>query len=173
MARDYKIISCDEDPDYRYVLDVTTGHSGSHVAAIVQLNPSKADASRSDATIGKTSRWAAQNQVSRVLFLNLFALRGTDPNSLLGKPFSDLVGPRNDAASTAALKQADTIIVAWGGIHRDLHLHYRRRLSEVNILVGSRPIHGVGPPTAAGFPRHGRMWNSGNRDLRSLLWNTL
>jgi hypothetical protein len=113
MPKDYTIAFCDEEPSYRYLLNVQTGANASNIAAVVQLNPSTADSSKSDATIGKVSCWAAENHFGRILFLNLFGIRGTDPASLIGKPYLQLVGPRNDVVSIAAFQQAGTIIFAW------------------------------------------------------------
>ena len=173
MTKDYTIAHCDEEPHYRYLLGVQTSNKTSNVAAVVQLNPSTANAFKSDPTIGKVSCWAAMSGFGRVIFLNLFAIRGADPASLIGKPYVNLVGTRNNSVCTAAFQQASTIIFAWGGIHRALLPHYRRRLTDLRAIIGSSTISGVGAATAAGFPRHGRMWNSGNRTLRTLLWSTL
>jgi hypothetical protein len=173
MSKDYTIIYCDEEPSYRYLLDVQTGARTAKIAAVVQLNPSTADSAKSDPTIGKVSCWAAANGFGCVLFLNLFGIRGTNPASLIGRSYLQLVGPRNDAVSAAAIQHTGTIIFAWGDIDRTLQQHYRQRLSDIRSIIGGKAIHGVGAATAAGFPRHGLMWNSPHRRLRPLSWNTL
>ena len=173
MPRSYTIVRCDEQPSYRYVLEVQTANQTTRVVAVVQLNPSDADSTKSDPTIGKVSIWAAQNQFGRVLFVNLFAVRSQYPTSLVGRPYLWLVGCRNDAACAAALQQADTIIFAWGDFDPSLHPHYRKRVIDLRKIIGSRAIHAVGAPTAAGRPRHGLMWNSPNRTLRKLSWSSL
>jgi hypothetical protein len=171
MPKEYKILSCDEEPSYRYRLDVSTLIQSSRELAIVQLNPSTANGEKSDPTIGKVSKWAKQNRFGNVRFLNLFAFRAPDPDQLIGKPYEILVGPRNDAVSQVVLRSADTIVVAWGQVNDAIDSHYKRRLSSLNQLLGAKQIHAVGEPVAGTYPRHGLMWNGNNRTLRPFEWS--
>jgi hypothetical protein len=41
--------------------------------------------------------------------------------------------------------------------------HYRQRLSALKALLGDQQVYAVGAAIAGMFPRHGRIWNSGNR----------
>src|SRR5262245_19213589 len=116
MLKGYEILSCDEEPAYRYRLDVSTLIQSSSELAVVQLNPSTANSTKADPTIGKVSMWAKNNDFGRITFLNLFAIRSADPNDLIDKPYATLVGSRNDSVSTSVLVSATTVVFAWGKI---------------------------------------------------------
>ncbi len=96
---------------YRYTLTCVWNDSRP-MAAGVLLNPSKADALRSDPT---TSQWV--NRLNHLGYggwraANLFAAVGTDPKCLLS--MADPIGPDNDAAILEVLDGAALKIVAWG-----------------------------------------------------------
>ena len=102
---------------YRYRLERLAGNVPRHPAVtFIMLNPSTADASEDDPTITRcwrmTQRWCFQ----RMVVVNLFALRSTDPRRLPKHP--DPVGPHNVAFITAAIVQAreagSPVICAWG-----------------------------------------------------------
>jgi hypothetical protein len=166
MAKLYQILLCDEEPSYRYRLDVSTLLQSSKGLAIVQLNPSTADATKSDPTIGKVSYWAREHGFGCVTFLNLFAIRTAHPKELVGKPYEVLVGPRNDAVTRPVLSAADTIIFAWGKVDAAIAWHFGARHAFLKRVVGEKPVYAVGEPVATSFPRHGRMWNGMNRKPR-------
>ena len=162
---------CDESPGYRYRLDVSTGIASEKRLVVIQLNPSTANAANSDPTIGKVSYWAREHDFGHVTFLNLFAVRTPHPSNLIGQPYNALVGPRNDAVTQSVLSDADTIIFAWGKLHRSILPHYQQRLGALKQLLGNRQVYAVGAAVAGTFPRHGRMWNSNNRQIRSYDWD--
>jgi hypothetical protein len=162
----YKIVDCDEVPSYRYRLDVTTCIQSSAELAILQLNPSTADGTKADPTIGKVSCWAKENNFGRVIFLNLFGFRTAKPSDLIGKSYADLVGTRNDSVTESVLRATETIIFAWGEPDAKIDSHYKMRIAFLKNLLGDRQIYAVGEPVSKAFPRHGRMWNGKNRFLR-------
>lgn len=170
MNKEYQILSCDEELSYRYRLDVSTLIKNSNRLAIVQLNPSTANGTKADPTIGKVSYWARENGIGRVTFLNLFAIRTAYPNELIGKTYETLVGSRNNDVSQLVFSSADTIVFAWGKISAAMTSHYSQRLNFLKQLLGNRKIHAVGELVAGEFPRHGRMWNGDNRTLREFVW---
>jgi hypothetical protein len=170
MPKNYHISSCDESPDYRYRLDVSTDIDCQKRLAVIQLNPSKANATHSDPTIGKVSYWACEHEFGHVAFINLFALRSPDPSKLIGQSYDILVGPRNVVLTKSALSDADTIIFAWGRLHSSIMPHYRQRLNALRAILGDRQVYAVGAAVAGIFPRHGRMWNSNNRQIRDYDW---
>ncbi len=170
MPKEYEILSCDEEPSYRYRLDVSTLIQSPRELAIVQLNPSTANGTKSDPTIGKVSCWAKERDFGRVTFLNLFGIRTAYPNELVGKAYEVLVGTRNDAVSQSVLGSADTIVFAWGKVDAAIASHYEQRLSFLKHLLGVKQVHAVGEPVGGTFPRHGRMWNGDNRTLRPFAW---
>lgn len=171
---DYSLSSHDGDANYRYRLDVITGASSNRTAAIIQFNPSKANAQRSDATVGKVAHWAQDpsHQFVRLTFLNLFARIATNPADLLDLEYEELVGDRNDNVIISALTNTDDVIVAWGRVPSELTKHYNRRRRTLAQFVGDRVTYAVGAPVAGRFPRHGRSWNTVNRVLRPFDWET-
>lgn len=82
----------------------------------VMLNPSTADAERDDATIRKCMSYARRWGYFRIIVVNLFAFRATDPKDLraamtLGE---DVVGPLNDTVIRGVVAGAEWVICAWG-----------------------------------------------------------
>ena len=174
MSEHYEIVGCCEEVGYRYRLDVSTRVTGRKSLLVVQLNPSKANSQRSDPTVGKVVRWTQtqKDNFARVVFVNLFAKRATDPAKLSGCDYRELIGSGNDSVTRYAVNEADRIIVAWGRIPRSLRCNYLRRRNEIREFIGARPVYTVGALVGDEFPRHGRAWNRGNRDLRRYVWET-
>lgn len=153
---------------YRYLLHVVlapaleTGElTARRTLAVIQKNPSRADAERSDPTAGKVEAWARRNHFDAVLYTNLFAFRSPDPAALNRVAPADAVGDDNDAAILAACAQADVVVTAWGnpnGIERSL---YNARIEAVLALLRQigATVYCVGEPTRLGYPRHGLHWN--------------
>lgn len=173
MAYETQEVVMSEDGRYRYSLATKTQASGENKLVVIQCNPSLASAGRSDATVGKVSFWAKERGFSRVTFLNLFAYISPYQSTLGALAFEELVGTDNDEHIRAAVTIAEsTVVLAWGGLDPAIRDHYARRLVEVKrILDQSRAsLHHVGRLSYGKFPRHGRMWNKNDRDLRPLDW---
>jgi len=128
---------------YRYLL--TRGDAGArdHVV-FVMLNPSTADARRNDPTITRCIGFADRLGCPRLSIVNLFALRATDPRRLYRA--RDPVGPDNDAAIAAAVRDATLVVAAWGN-HGALH---DRAAAVLRLLPA---VHHFGL-TRLGQPRH-------------------
>jgi hypothetical protein len=77
----------------------------------VMLNPSKADASRSDRTIDKLIRLAHRWGCGGFIVVNLYAYRTDDPKVLAEQGW--LVGPENDRWITKACGGRH-VVCAWG-----------------------------------------------------------
>lgn len=109
------------DGRYRYRLERALGKS-ERVACFVMLNPSTADAEKDDPTIRKCIGFARRWQCGRLVVVNLFAWRATDPAAL--KAVRDPVGAENDdhiiAAIEAAVLTGGRTVCAWG-VHGTLH----------------------------------------------------
>jgi hypothetical protein len=111
------IISADDAYRYRLDRDLVRGLAEGDVVAsrrclFVMLNPSTADAERDDATVRRCRGFAERYDCVRLTIVNLFALRSTDPDELLGA--DDPVGPENGFHVADAALGAALIIVAWG-----------------------------------------------------------
>lgn len=181
MAKPYKIECADDwiNETHRYRLDVSTTVDNAKRLVVVQINPSKAGKRRadgtirSDSTIGKVAAWAIANGYGKVTFLNLFAYVATDQKLLNKVSFRTLVGNRNDDFIISSLDKTARIVVAWGRPDRSIDKAVLdRRIAALRSLLGRRRVYAVGKPVAKQFPRHGRLWNSGNRFLRIFKWPT-
>jgi hypothetical protein len=112
----------------------------------VLLNPSEADATRSDATLARCVARAEALGFGALRVVNLFAWRATDPAALARS--ADPVGPENDAALLRGARWADRILCGWGEggrlMGRDravLALFGRRALWHLGLTAGGRPRH--------------------------------
>ena len=136
-----------EDRRYRYLLRRRVGESGKRVLFIM-LNPSTADETRNDATIRRCVGFARGWGFGVLEVVNLFALMSTDPAALLKA--EDPVGPDNDTAIRAALKVADTVVLAWGNHALD---HKERAAAVMDMARNASRPHCLGL-TMRGAPRH-------------------
>lgn len=172
----YTLGECDREYPYRYSLVASTQSQSGKALVVVQCNPSVASDSGSDPTVGKVAIWAEEMGFSRVVFLNLFALISSQTSVLIDKPYEQIVGPRNDETLTSQLKQKNcTVVLAWGGDVPVGTAFYKRRLTEIkkHLDDAGQIAHHVGALSYGTYPRHGRMWNKGNRDLRVLDWEKI
>jgi hypothetical protein len=134
------------DRAYRYAL--TRWWDGRPPAVFVMLNPSTADAVRTDPTVTRCLGFARRENCGGLVIVNLFALRATDPRELRGHP--DPVGAGNDRFIREHCAAGRLVIAAWGAHGR---LGGRDRavlalLGEARIAVRSFGV------TAGGMPRH-------------------
>lgn len=103
---------------YRYRL-LITWDSKLPALAFCMLNPSTADEYENDPTVERCQRRALAWGYGRLIVVNLFALRSTDPKYLYAD--RDPTGGRyNDLAIVGAAQGADKIVLGWGN-HGDLH----------------------------------------------------
>jgi len=134
---------------YRYVLTRRLA-AGRRTATFILLNPSTADASRDDPTICRCLGFARRWRCGRLVVLNLFALRATNPAEL--KQAADPVGPDNATWFAEMLRERapGPIICGWG-VHGALDSQDR----VVHALLAKLRLRprtlGV---TLAGHPRH-------------------
>jgi len=80
---------------YRYALWRIWGEPGEAAAAFIGMNPSSADEHHDDATARKCGQYARRWGYAGMLMLNLWAIRGTDPEEAL-RGDVDPVGPENN-----------------------------------------------------------------------------
>lgn len=131
---------------YRYTLTRILG-DGPRVA-FIGLNPSTADETVNDPTIRRLMGFAGRWQYGSMVMLNLFAWRATEPKDM--KAAIDPVGPMNDLAMMAAVKECKTVVACWGN-----HGAYRSRDYDVATLM-----HAIGKPlmcfgkSKTGQPKH-------------------
>lgn len=135
------------DALYRYVLwrqwaNLTTG-----TVAFIGLNPSTADATQDDPTIRRCIGFAKRWGFGRMVMLNLFAARSTDPAGL--DSFADPVGPDNEMHVARELDSAARVIAAWGSSAP------RRSSSPVGSLLEKKAVGALCLGTNKdGCPKH-------------------
>jgi hypothetical protein len=134
---------------YRYVLTRRLG-GARRTATFILLNPSTADAMRDDPTIRRCLDFARRWRCGRLVVLNLFALRATNPAELKRAP--DPVGPDNAVWFAELLRECDPgpVVCGWG-VHGAL-------LGQDEVVLTWMADAAVRPRalgvTAAGHPRH-------------------
>jgi hypothetical protein len=147
---------------HRYLLEVKLTDSSAMTPrlAVILKNPSTASAIKSDPTIGKVEAWARRRNFASLLYINLFAVRSTQPAPLNDWDYAYTVGPENDYYIREAVSQADTVVVAWGNSNGIDPKRYDRRIREVLAMLQGYRLQVVGEPTRLGYPRHGLLWNN-------------
>ncbi len=135
-----------DDRRYRYLLRRRIGGSRKR-ALFVMLNPSTADETRDDPTIRRCIGFARRWGFGALEVVNLFALRTPYPRAL--RQHADPVGARNDCHIRAALRRADTTILAWGA-----HGVYLNRGDEVRRMALDITMPYCFGATKSGQPKH-------------------
>jgi hypothetical protein len=136
----------DHTRKYRYLL-WRTWSSKQQPVCFVMLNPSTADAFRTDPTIARCISFARDWGYGGVHIVNLFAFRSTDPAALLRR--RDPIGPLNDFFIDHATTNCDRVIAAWGnhGMLRDRHEQFilsgkcDGRLYHFGLTLRGQPRH--------------------------------
>ena len=129
---------------YRYELWRTW--SAAPALGFVLLNPSTADAVKNDPTVERCERRARSSGYGGVRIVNLFALRATDPGELYTHP--DPVGPDNDAAIEACVRDVQLLICGWGkhGAHLDRATQVLGRLRALGAVPHYLALNRDGSP---------------------------
>jgi hypothetical protein len=164
ISRERQVVRCVPETygTHRYLLEVKLSDRPAlnPRLAVILKNPSTASAVKSDPTIGKVEAWARRRNFASLLYVNLFAVRSTQPAPLNDWDYAYTVGPENDYYIREAAAQADTVVVAWGNSNGIDPRRYDRRIREVLALLAGYRLQVVGQPTRRGYPRHGLLWNN-------------
>lgn len=116
----------------------------------VLLNPSLADAERSDPTLQRCCQRAEQGGAGGLYITNGYALRSVDPAALRGH--ADPVGPSCDQHLLEVATLCELVICGWGH-----HIEDGRRGREAEVVRvlerSKRRLHVLGL-TSDGHPRH-------------------
>ena len=161
-----------QEPIYRYLLGRSwrTPAPDQRMVLWIMLNPSTATAHADDNTIRKVVAFSKTWGFDRLVVVNLFALRSTDPAGLLD--VRDPVGPLNDLAIAEAAVGAHQIVCAWGLGHDAPRARVKRRERENRVceILAGRDLLCLGTTEAEGAPKHPlylpghlepRVWRSG------------
>ena len=116
----------------------------------LMLNPSTADAAKSDPTVSTCKRFARDWGYGTMRVCNLFALRSPYPKAL--KASQDPVGAENDTWTVWNAREADVIVCAWGNHGSLLGRNTQvQQMLEQEGLSGKMRHLGL---TKMGQPRH-------------------
>jgi hypothetical protein len=155
---------------YRYALKRKWGISPD--IAWVMLNPSTADATIDDPTIGRCIEFSKRWGFGSLTVVNLYGYRATDPRELKPLTYAQRCGPLNDWYLHMAIQDASVIVAAWGGgridpvpstlISYDKPLQCLKRLKDGSpghplYIAGDTPLIPWIPArsTASGGSEHG------------------
>jgi len=140
---------------YRYQLQREWDSKGK-TCAFIGLNPSTADEINDDPTIRRCVQFAKTWGYGRLVMVNLFAYRCTDPAFLAD--LDNPVGKENDEHLISACRDADLIVAAWGNygalLGRDTavkHLLFELglKLKCFQLTKQGRPGHPLFQPKTA------------------------
>lgn len=132
---------------WRYALLREWGQ-GPRTVAFCGVNPSTAVAHKDDPTVRRCWGFAKRWGYDRLVMLNVFAYRSTDPNGL--DTAEDPIGRENDAWLRGIHQDADLTVAAWGNnaLRFDRHVEVLRVFESVG-----KPLHALGT-TNHGLPKH-------------------
>lgn len=116
------------DRKYRYVLTRIWDEKKPTVV-FIGLNPSTADEEVDDETIRKCIGYAKRWGYGKLIMVNLFAFRSTDPSML--KRVEDPVDPDNDSYIQKCVSESNLVIACWG--------NHGKLLNRDKALMGSLP----------------------------------
>ncbi len=135
-----------DDGQYRYLL-------GRHISdtpcrlLFIMLNPSTADAKKSDSTITRCINFARDWGYGTMEVVNLFAFRTPYVKAL--RQTDDPIGTDNDEWICGALHEADAVVLAWGN-----HGAYKNRSQAVrHMAFDAKPSYHLGL-NKTGEPKH-------------------
>jgi hypothetical protein len=143
------------DLKYRYTLprDFPTGKG---TVAFTLLNPSTADDTKNDPTVRRCMGYAMHWGYRKLIVINIFALRSTDPKALYLE--KDPIGPDNDYWILKVCSEADLVVAGWGahGVLDHRGFDVRHMLSNVRLKCLGK--------TKDGEPKH-PLYLPGNAEL--------
>lgn len=155
MADLFPTGGADIDPTevYRYRLWRELGGLGP-TAVFTMLNPSTAGADSNDPSIRRCIGFADRLRCCRLMVVNMYAYRATDPRELRYAHLRgvDIIGPDNDAFLKAELAAAGAIVIAaWGAL--PVWMQPRARCVERYAEELGVQLHALAT-TKDGHPRH-------------------
>lgn len=143
IQRDAALSHCGR---YRYALARWWTEYPARLVLWVMLNPSTADATIDDRTIGRCIGFSQAWGFDGLMVGNLFAYRATNPDELLRAVHP--AGPFNSVVLRNMASTAELIVAGWGS-----HAAATPSVVEAVLRDLGKPVHCLGR-TKAGNPRH-------------------
>ena len=103
-----------EDKKYRYLLERVMSHDNRSTVAFIGLNPSTADHMQDDPTIRRCVGFAESWGYGRLVMLNLFSFRATDPENMLNNNDDGEHDRINRGVIVEETRAAHLVVAAWG-----------------------------------------------------------
>lgn len=138
---------------YRYTLERSWDHTARNGAKVcfIMLNPSTADDTRDDQTIGKCIRFARKWGYGSIQVVNLYAFRTVSPRKLRQHFVTDgleaIKGPQNERFLMDAVLDAGIVVAAWG-------THTPEVVTAIEITRIIQPFAKCLGVNAGGSPKH-------------------
>lgn len=135
------------EPDTSYEAYVSLGEGRQHALPVAKhcvgwilCNPSTADATADDPTIGKLTKYSKAWGYDGLWVCNLWARRSTDWRNLVTYHANrqDINGPDNDASLAGMMAHCDVVVWAWGNVATRIPT-YRDRVNIVKALATALP----------------------------------
>jgi hypothetical protein len=95
------------------------------------LNPSTADADKDDPTIRRCITFSERWGYSKLIVVNLYAMRATNPQHLLKD--HDPIGRENRGYIQEAIQYSSTVMAAWGAFKMGVPQELVRLLQDCNL----------------------------------------
>ena len=122
-----------DDGLYRYTL--TRQWADGPCVGFLMFNPSTATATEDDATIRRCIGFAKRWGYGRLVILNLYAIRGTDPKTV-ARTGPSAEGPLNDYWIIQSLRECRELICAWGCAQHAPNID--KRIEHVCNMIDTR-----------------------------------
>ena len=113
----------------------------------VMLNPSTADAEKSDPTVNRCRGFARDWGYNGLLVVNLYGYRATDPCHLTR--VDDPVGPSNNAILKTVFKTHRKVVCAWGN-----NADWTRAYEVLDLMAAAKTETYCLGVTGHGAPKH-------------------
>ena len=151
---------------HRYALIYKYKNSESEkTATIVMLNPSKANSSRLDPTMGIVLNKMQRLCYTKVIILNLFSYITSKQEKLqekINESLEEAIGEENDSYIERYLNNAAIAIIAWGNAEKINKSKLKERIRGILKKINVK-IHKMGDWTKHNQPKHGRAWRKDDR----------
>lgn len=149
---------------HRYLLKIPFSANPKRTLAVILKNPSAATDVVSDHTVNRVLNYAFRHHLEfdQVIIVNLFGIYAGTPKLLFGRPAQHSIGNGNDRAIRRALREANYIVVAWGGpsgTAKPWVGSYQKRIKQVLQLLEPHRVYYVKSVSRNGpYPLHAQVW---------------
>jgi hypothetical protein len=150
-------ITAEFSPDEIYRYTLTRQWSDEKCVSWLLFNPSKATLTTDDPTIRKCIGFSRRWGFGRLVILNLYAVRSTDPRAVT-RMGNGAIGPMNDFWILNSLKESGRLICAWGCAQHAPEIDSRiaRIMESIREKLPELPMWCLGY-RKDGHPRHPLM----------------